>query len=824
MAIKKTIGIGLVWALAGCGGGGGDDGGSQGNTQTPPPPPSEHQVSIAAGEGSALGLDGTTFEAGESINIESGSTVSFEINLAEGFELVSVSGCGGTLEGSTFTTGEMTADCTITVETKPVEQGAGPGEEGPGEEGPGEEGPGEEGPGELPTEPNPEAPTAEVLFPWQQARVKGETLVVSGIASDSDGVAEVFVNGVAATLTPVSAGVESSNFTTSDTDEATEVQWSASIPLEQAEQQMVYVATRDAAGNQGLASELTLTSMLAPTTFAIDNHNNRLMGGTDVGEVSIVDLETGTSTAFSVPGLNWVMMPAYVPDQDRLVHAAVYDGEIHLMGIDLVEQTQTMIKKHDLALEPVLWSFANVQQIAYRETNNTLYLLLTYFPASNSAPSRTVIFTYDFEEAVLEELASGRAQDGTTFDSDAMALTDTGILLFNDTFGGADSVVELAYDGSTIGPQSESRDLTLSSLAVDANSNALAAGYEGVAKFNIVTGEASALSLDSDDSELKFAQIRSSGMDPVTGNLLVGDSQRDMVISVDAESGDRSIFLHNGIGQGPNLIAPRFLVLDEANQTVYLHDDGGNVDDRILAVDLTTGDRRVVHQFEDRASANGLALDAENQVLYAAMNSDIYQIPLDGSSISLFATYPHFDEYGQGEYTNMEMDKDGQRLLMVDFKRNELVGIDLGSGAVTVLASDAVGMGDSLSGPTGISMGGEHEAYVYSASAGAVYKVDLQTGDRHFVINSCRNPVGYELLQDDDTMTNLHFDPVNELVWVASDAPVEVDVNTGECRVPEFLEFSLDIVTTSKGQVLLSDFNRLFQYSMDSETAVTLSK
>ena len=50
-----------------------------------------------------------------SASVVSGGTAEFTVGLAEGYEGLSVSGCNGSMVGSTYTTGAVTANCTITL-------------------------------------------------------------------------------------------------------------------------------------------------------------------------------------------------------------------------------------------------------------------------------------------------------------------------------------------------------------------------------------------------------------------------------------------------------------------------------------------------------------------------------------------------------------------------------------------------------------------------------------------------------------------------------------------------------------------------------------
>ena len=67
-----------------------------------------HVVSINSGNGGSIDPSG-------SITVNDGATQSFTVTADSGYRIDQVTGCGGTLNGSTFTTGPVTADCTVSA-------------------------------------------------------------------------------------------------------------------------------------------------------------------------------------------------------------------------------------------------------------------------------------------------------------------------------------------------------------------------------------------------------------------------------------------------------------------------------------------------------------------------------------------------------------------------------------------------------------------------------------------------------------------------------------------------------------------------------------
>ncbi len=64
-----------------------------------------HTVTATAGTGGTINPS--------SISVNDGSTTSFSVTPDVSYKISNVTGCGGTLSGTTYTTGEITADCTV---------------------------------------------------------------------------------------------------------------------------------------------------------------------------------------------------------------------------------------------------------------------------------------------------------------------------------------------------------------------------------------------------------------------------------------------------------------------------------------------------------------------------------------------------------------------------------------------------------------------------------------------------------------------------------------------------------------------------------------
>jgi len=103
--VRKLVPLLLLLALAGCGGGGGNPPNANDN----PTATSGNTWTVTA----TTGPGGRINPAGATVN--DGDTTSFTLTPDNGYTIASVTGCDGRLAGDTYTTGPVTADCTITA-------------------------------------------------------------------------------------------------------------------------------------------------------------------------------------------------------------------------------------------------------------------------------------------------------------------------------------------------------------------------------------------------------------------------------------------------------------------------------------------------------------------------------------------------------------------------------------------------------------------------------------------------------------------------------------------------------------------------------------
>jgi hypothetical protein len=96
--------------LFGCGGGGGGS-----SSQSPANSQSPATYTVTPNAGGNGSLSPSTAQT-----VTSGATTSFTVTPASGYQIYSVTGCGGTLNGTTYTTAAITDACTVSASFSPT--------------------------------------------------------------------------------------------------------------------------------------------------------------------------------------------------------------------------------------------------------------------------------------------------------------------------------------------------------------------------------------------------------------------------------------------------------------------------------------------------------------------------------------------------------------------------------------------------------------------------------------------------------------------------------------------------------------------------------
>jgi hypothetical protein len=785
----------VIIFLSGCGGGGG------GSNSSVPAAPSVANFSVIAT------VDGAGSISPASVTVASGESTSFTLTADTGSNISDISGCNGTLTGTNYTTGTITQNCSIVAVFEVASDDI-------------------------------SAPLASIVFPWAISRTNARNLTVRGTASDANSIAAIRVNGVNATIQQQTVAQAASfspskRAAVSDGSQAvlTIVQFEASVPIPEAEEVTIVVETEDALGNiDATASTAQVFAQTVPTNFVIDPVNSRLIGQTGFNEMIILDLVTADIETLTLPKLNAYDAFTYVDNENTVIYSALTGDVVTLYSIDLDDGGTTILINHDLNLDPAVTSFVHIREIDFAQTEGAAYIALIYFSAVPSIEHKTVILKYDLASDTVSTVLDGKTTTDKPVRTESIAFTTNGLLVFGGFWSEDDSLLTLELDGSDVTPISTPANLLSSGIDVDAAEEfAYLTGFSGITKVDLVSGDKSALSLETALEELRVSQIRSTGLDEFNNRLLIADSDLDVIIAVDLDSGERSKFVTNGVGDGPIMVAPRELVLDEENNVVYVADDGGNASEAVFAIDLTTGNRKQVSHINkgSNVGVQDIVLDSDNQQLYVVFSDEIIQIDIQSeAAVTISGTLMGSGEI-LGSYSGAALDLENNRLIVADFASESLASIDLTSGDRAFVSKEgSVGTGDALEGSIDVALDLENDrAFVISQLQGALFSVDLTTGDRELVLDSCRDNSNIEKLGPDSTgIQNIFFDQLSRQLLITADSSfLTYDVDSTICTATNGLSL-FDILITSNDQIMGTQANQLVQVDPSTGEQVIISK
>lgn len=235
-----------------------------------------------------------------------------------------------------------------------------------------------------------------------------------------------------------------------------------------------------------------------------------------------------------------------------------------------------------------------------------------------------------------------------------------------------------------------------------------------------------------------FVSSRDIALDLKRGLAYVLDRRpgADVVIAVDLKTGDRRLISGPLFGTGPEMPGVTAMTFDQAAGRLLVTDD---TLDAVLSIDLTTGNRFILSAGADGVEPfqSPVAIDLD-----VAGHRLIVTDEGDGGTVSfrIFGVNPKtgartvLNRPGSGlDFTHQLNDVavlPGSQLILVS-TGDSLTLIDLESGARAVIAGGAVGSGENVRDIRQVALD-PHRAvmYTWSHTFGGLFQFDLFSGDR----------------------------------------------------------------------------------------------
>ncbi len=321
------------------------------------------------------------------------------------------------------------------------------------------------------------------------------------------------------------------------------------------------------------------------------------------------------------------------------------------------------------------------------------------------------------------------------------------------------------------------------------------------------------------DENNTFHQLTAVAVDAANAHTLVLDSGRRALFSVDNASGERAVISDNFTPDSANSIIKA--------AGLIIHGGRGFIADAqkhsILSVDLQSGVRTVFSGPEHPAPGNyqmrsptKMVLDAANNRLLVVANNAIIAVSLADGSRSLLASQ-YFPTNGP-RYKNISditLDIENKQVLMLDSGLQRIFAIDLASGERAYYAGGVPNASGLSIEPTHIALDSEsNKALIITNKSGSrgLIKMDMATGVRAQISTTAGS--------------DLAFGVNNKLYWLWGNRLLQINAMTADVEKiissPEIPPDGDNVFSSARALALDTESQRAYVYDSTLETLLSI--
>ncbi|WP_111641306.1 YncE family protein [Marinimicrobium alkaliphilum] len=427
-------------------------------------------------------------------------------------------------------------------------------------------------------------------------------------------------------------------------------------------------------------------------------------------------------------------------------------------------------------------------------TRNSLYVVSSDNFFTDQKPTYSVVYELDLdalEGSVWRELYRGEpwGEGGIRF-ADAI-LGEDHIYLY--TYGG-DGVVGVSYSDGTLTSFVPGYENSPTHLAQGSGADTFyAVNFSGVDILERNSSQSRRISNSTEaQGDFAFSQVISAAFDAEENRLLVGDEGLNMIMGIDLETGHREAVFAPGIGSGPRIVLPTAVAFDASFETAFILDGGGNTGEKILHIDMNTGNRRILADLKIdgfNRGTDGLALDESAGWLYAVRGDSILKVDIETGSVETIKSAFHGIGGSYGNISALALDRDEQRLYFSSPLHPEsgeeeggaIYAIDLSSDDYhhTLISKAGLqGTGPGFQTLNGLVLpSGGDTLYTVDQYNGNLYRVDIVTGNRSKLQTSCAG----QGLGENETTQSLSLSSDEKALLLTWDGVTMIDRESGRC-------------------------------------------
>ncbi len=623
------------------------------------------------------------------------------------------------------------------------------------------------------------APTAEINFPWDGvSSTHSNTVTVRGFASDDVEVASVVVNGVIAELTPSIAESSIPNGVSLKAQIGETVSWSAEISLQNGQNEIV-VEVKDGAENE-LAEPLTteVLKYIIPFTFHLDPLNSRITGiGVDDNfNRHAVSYGTQDSSAFAEPLSGIASVDSCFDSVNNLLYFSQFHGENTWSYRSFNFDTKLEEVVTSYQFDPVSAGFIDAVfggQIYCDSQSKEILISVLYASEQPETRQRLELYAFSVDNPqVVNKVYEYEADNNFHY---VISLGKENVW-----FRVNDQIISISRSDYSETVVLENYDAFVLELVEDPDSTILyVAQFDGIFAIDTNDKSITPISENFDRDPFELSQVRDVEFDSEAGRLLISDSDLDLILQVDIESGEKSEFLSEGVGEGIKIIAGRDLEVSSDLSIAYVVDSGGNASAKIIAIDLITGDRTWLDDIGDQSNdfLTDIEFDEEAQLLYVSGYETVYEVNAQTGASRVIMS----DTVGTGaiveSVSGLLFDAANNRLLITDAAQEMIISISLDDLDREILSAEGVrGTGDAFANINSMSfLGDTNQVVVTNQLSESIQTVDLTTGDRTNLDVNCDN------LGRSETLQWITYDESTNNLFIGDDFIRKVDFDSLIC-------------------------------------------
>ena len=567
------------------------------------------------------------------------------------------------------------------------------------------------------------APAAAVVFPPRMSYTDAAAITVRGTALDPTTIASLKVNGIAATTTD---------------DYKT---WAAEVPLVEGVNTIAIAATDSLGNSDDNGTSITVTKR--GPAFAS-------FGGMDYDPTSqlmiVADSAAGQIYSVDPDGVASVLVPrtSDIPVKfrglvvDSANNRALVLADVTLDAIDLGSRARSTISHCSNAMIGMSAS----EDLALDAVNNRAYLVT----------SEGLVAKVELGDGLCTVISSGTVGAGPSFvRASAIAYDDV------TTPASPRILIGSPESGNIIGldPATGQRSLlsysglqSVASMRVDAQNHRLVVLdtlQKAVVSFDLQTDTPTMLGNATVGSGPDIAPSRGLAIRSSTGTIFSAQ-QRGEIIGIDTGTLAREALTQSDAGDGPQLISPSDLLIEQASgspSSLLVTDNNG-----LLRVDLANGERTVISsavvgtgpfQGPITSIARDTRPDHVGHVFGVMRGTSYSLVSIDLANGDRELIVDSGLPSATRSMTDVQFNTAVNRLVFSDVKwaglgtPDGIYAVDLGTTQQTPVSNSAVGSGPSFNYASNLILdpaAGPTRVLVSNSNAHNILSVDLETGDR----------------------------------------------------------------------------------------------